>query len=152
MRCPDCNKFVSYDEPECEVQSVETDGTEVRATVTVGLNCSECGNRLKEAEIEATADIEHECKPLSERDPSLAPSEPFVEGDEEFSVDCEGDAEPSDRLEDKDRHGKRIKNYRYMKHYYGFTLEQEVKCNKCGETFSVTIDGEEQASSFDEVC
>ena len=53
MRCPDCNKFVSYDEPEVEVNSINVNGEAVTASVRVALNCADCSTGLKEAEIEA---------------------------------------------------------------------------------------------------
>ena len=55
-------------------------------------------------------------------------------------------------METKDRHGKPIKSSRYMKSFYGFILESEIKCRKCGEVFDVTVEGEEQASAFNKCC
>ena len=152
MRCPDCNKFVSYDEPQTEVQSVEIDGDSVRANVSVQLNCQECGNTLKDAEIEAEEVINHECKPDGEREEGATPDADFKEGDEQYEIENDGDAEGTNRTETKDRHGKPIKSSRYMKSFYGFTLKTELKCLKCGETFSVSLEGEEQASAFNECC
>jgi hypothetical protein len=152
MRCPDCNKFVSYDEPQCEVGSVELDGDTVRANVTVQLNCQECSQTLKDAEIEAETQIEHVCKPEAEREKDQKPDPDYKEGDDQFEVENDGDAEGSSRLEDKDRNGKQIKHYRYMKTFYGFTLDTEIRCRKCGECFPVTLEGEEQASGFNECC
>lgn len=152
MRCPDCNKFVSYDEPQCEVGGVEIDGETLRADVTVQLNCQDCGNTLKEAEIQAESEIKHECKPECERHPDWTPDPGFKKGDDQYEVEEDGDAEGTDRVETKDRHGKAIKSSRYMKSFYGFILESEIKCLKCGEPFHVTLEGEEQASSFNECC
>ena len=152
MRCPDCNKFVSYDDPQCEVNSVEIDGTTIRASVTVSLNCQDCGGTLKDSEIEAECDFDHECKPKSERPKEQAPEADYKEGEDQFEIESDGDAEGTNRLQDKDRHGKQIKSSRYMKSFYGFTMEPEIKCRKCGEVFSVTLEGEEQASAFNECC
>lgn len=154
MRCPDCNKFVSYDEPQCEVNSVELDETLVRASVTVQLNCQDCGGTLKDAEIEAEAEIRHECKPEAERDKDWKPEADYKpdDGESQYEVESDGDAEGTNRMETKDRHGKPIKSSRYMKSFYGFTLESEIKCRKCGEVFGVTVEGEEQASAFNECC
>ncbi len=123
MRCPDCNKFVSYDEPQTEVQSVE---------------------------IEAEEALDHECKPEGERGEDAKPDADFKEGDEQYEIENDGDAEGTSRTETKDRHGKPIKSSRYIKSFYGFTLETEVKCLKCGQTFGVQLEGEQQASSFNE--
>lgn len=152
MRCPDCNKFVSYDEPQCEIGSVEIDDETVRANVTVQLNCQDCGSTLKDAEIEAEAAVGHECKPEAERGKDWEPDADFKKDDDQYEVESDGDAEGTNRMETKDRHGKPIKSSRYMKSFYGFTLESEIKCRKCGETFSVTLEGEEQASAFNECC
>ena len=152
MRCPDCNKFVSYDEPQCEVVSVELDGDSVRASVTVQLNCQECSQILKDAEIEAETTIEHICKPEAEREKDQKPDPDYKDGDDQFEVESDGDAEGSSRLEDKDRNGKQIKYSRYMKTFYGFTLYTEIRCRKCGEVFTVSLKGEEQASGFNECC
>ena len=144
MRCPDCNKFVSYDEPQCENQSVELDDNTVRATVTVQLNCQDCGTTLKDCEIESEVEFEHECKPDAEQSPD------FIEGEEQFEIENEGDPQGTSRMVDKDRNGKPIKSARYMKTMYGFEMESEIKCRKCGEVFSVNSEGEEQASAFNE--
>jgi hypothetical protein len=141
MRCPDCNKFVSYDEPQCDVQSVEVEDDLVRATVTVSLNCQDCGTTLKDAEIEGEAGIDHECKPESPK-----------QEDAGFSVESEGDPEGESRQQTTDRHGKPIKSARYMKTFYGFSIETQIVCSKCSESFSVTVTGEEQASGFNECC
>lgn len=137
---------MSYDEPQCEVGSVELDGDTVRANVTVQLNCQDCGGTLKDAEIEAESEIEHQCKPESK------PSPDYKKGDDQYEVESDGYAEGTNYMEDKDRHGKQIKSSRYMKTFYGFTLESDIKCLKCGEVFSVTLEGEEQASAFNECC
>jgi hypothetical protein len=66
MRCPDCNKFVSYnDEDEIEVQSEEAtydkeDRTvQVQIEVRIAKTCGECGTELKEATIEIDKTIEN---------------------------------------------------------------------------------------------
>lgn len=145
MRCPSCNKFVPYDEPVPEVQSVEIqDDLAVSASVTVNLNCAECGETLKSAEIEADADICHDC---------VEPQLPDYDPDNgQYEVANDGDPEGTSRVETKDRNGKPIKSARYMKTFYGFELGVEVRCNKCGEEFTVTVSGEEQASAFEEQC
>lgn len=150
MRCPDCNKFVSYDEPQIEISSVDSDGTCVRSIVTVQLNCQDCGTTLKDSEIESEMEIDHECNPDTAK--SHQKDHPFSEGDDQFEIENEGNAQGETRTETKDRHGKEIKSSRYMKTFYGFTLDTDVKCNKCGEIFTVTTSGEEQASSFNECC
>src|SRR5438045_7117871 len=120
MRCPDCNKFVSYDEPQCEVASVSLDGESVSASVTVQLNCQDCGTTLKDAEIEAQAEFQHECTAPRAKD--------WKANQEQFEIENDGDAEGTSRTQNTDRHGKPIRLSRYMKTFYGFTLEPEIKC------------------------
>lgn len=158
MRCPSCNKFVSYDEPQCEVNSVELGDDHIHVSVTVQLNCADCGDTLKDAEIESEAQVEHTCKPEAERkpewqpDPDYKPAEGSANDEEQFEIESDRDPEGTSRLQTKDRNGKDIKSRRYMKSFYGFTIEPELKCRKCGESFSVTLAGEEQASGFNECC
>jgi len=105
----------------------------------VNLNCADCGTTLKSAEISFQHDIDHTCaKP------------PVPEGEEQFEL--EDDLEPTgtDRFQTTDRHGKPIRNPRYQRHYYGFEGDVKVKCNGCEEVIDVHLEGEEQASGFEE--
>jgi len=62
MRCPDCNKFVSFEENEPEVESIDVDGDRnVTATVRIVNSCGECGQELKEATLDMEKSFEHEC-------------------------------------------------------------------------------------------
>lgn len=143
-RCPDCNKFVPYDEPQVEVNTVEVDGTTVTADVRVVLACGECGTELKDMEFNESVEIEHVCgDPVDGHEP-----DPDADG---YEIESEGDGEGDSRVQTTDRNGKQIKNSRYMKTFYGFTLTPTCKCNKCGETFDVELKGEEQASGFNEL-
>jgi hypothetical protein len=148
MRCPNCNKFVSYDEPEAELNSVivDSDGTTVTANATVNLNCADCGTVLKSADIEVEESFDHKCEG------DAVEGWDDDAGDDQFQIDDDGQPEGASRIETKDRHGKPIKSSRYMRQFYGFELLSTVCCNKCGESFDVHLSGEEQASSFDEVC
>lgn len=150
MRCPDCGKFVPYGEPECEGNDPELSGDSITVTVTVNLNCGECGGLLKSAEIESSVDILHDCKPLEEREAEWTPDPEYGDGEEQYEIDAEGSPEGMSRLQTTDRHGKPIKSHRYMKQFYGFEQVVSIKCRKCGETFEVTLEGDEQASAFEE--
>jgi hypothetical protein len=46
MRCPDCNKFVSFDEPEIEGDDPDIVGTAVSGNVRIVLKCADCGGEL----------------------------------------------------------------------------------------------------------
>lgn len=140
MRCPNCNKFVGYDEPQVEIQSAEISDDRCVIHARVVLNCSECGSELKDAEIEGETDITHQC------DEKTKEGEPSYEWEDEPT-----DGEGTSRQQTKDRHGRPIKSARYMKTFYGFTAEGSVKCGCCGDVIPVSFEGEEQASGFNEL-
>jgi phage FluMu protein Com len=143
MRCPDCNKFVAYGEGEVEITDVSVNDDEVSGSVRIMLPCGDCGTELKDAEIDFNISIDHECAE------GTAPmDEDSV--DERYEIESES-ADFTERMQDKDRHGKQIKSYRYMRHFYGAEVHVEVKCNVCGESFSVSDTVEEMASGFNEL-
>jgi len=143
MRCPTCNKFVSYDEPEIEIdEGTINEGNEenkftATASVRIVLKCAECGEELKEANEDVEIEFEHECKKSDFDFEDLELNEITGEG---FS-----------RVETKDQHGKPIKHARYMKTYYGAELTLEASCGLCGESLSGSEKVECQASAFDEL-
>jgi DNA-directed RNA polymerase subunit RPC12/RpoP len=154
MRCPDCNKFVGYDEPQVDVESEDIDSNTVTVQIHEVLPCQECGTELKEAYMDVEiADIEcPECggDPRDENGNHKKSVDPDATDEEYLEIDGV-DAEPIDRFEDKDRHGKPIKNMRYMKHYYGASVTVHLRCKKCGHEFSVEETTELVASEFDEM-
>src|SRR5687767_14393235 len=57
MRCPDCNKFVSFDteaDPETNIDVAE-DGA-ITGDVRIANNCQECGTELKEGTFDVDDD------------------------------------------------------------------------------------------------
>lgn len=145
MRCPDCNKFVSFDEPQVEEDSIDVDGVEVTGSVRVVLPCAECGTELKEATLDFELLIEHECA-----DDSTVLDDWVGDDDElEYEIVSE-DYTGCDRYQDTDSKGKKITNSRYMKHFYGAEVSITVKCLRCGEEIELTETVDEQASCFDE--
>lgn len=151
MRCSDCRHFVSYDEPQVDQADVSVDGSTLRVEATVQLNCAECGGTLKEATIEVEEEISHECTPVNERPAEQKPDPDYVEGEDQYLVESDGDPEGTQRMDETDARGKVIP-FRYRKTYYGFTIESEILCRKCGGVFTVVVGGDEQASYFEEVC
>jgi DNA-directed RNA polymerase subunit N (RpoN/RPB10) len=146
-RCNQCNKFVSYDEPQVEEQNCDVNDMTVEGEVSVTLCCADCGTEMSQAYLEFSEDFEHECEG--------EPTEEWLkdheaDDDPEFSLESSDNWSPTDRYEDKDRHGKPIKNMRYQKHYYGAEGTATVKCLKCGKEFEVNIQVEEQASGFED--
>ena len=140
MRCPDCQKFVAYDtEVEPEVNSVEFDGDTFTSEVTRALNCGECGNILKSAELTVEADGVKEDTTPEDACP-----------DDEHEWDAEATATPEMRVKDTDRHGRKIKYARYMTTEYGVTVEFTARCSKCGQEVSATGEEYIAASGMDE--
>lgn len=154
MRCPDCEKMVSYDtEAEVEVTNepeVSEDGV-VTLTVRRVLPCGECGTELKEAELEMEAEAEillRECH--CEEDAEAA----RLAGEEPEAYEWEAEvlsAEPTTDTVTKDRHGRPIKSSRYMKTLYGADVEVEVKCSRCGASETLEMSDSLQASAFEEL-
>lgn len=144
MRCPDCNKFVSYDtdtEPELD-SSIDSEGN-VMVNTRIVNNCAECSQELKEATFdieidltEAVAEHRAECKECRE---SKADLEVEVEGTR------------IDRRQTHDRHGKPIKSFRYQKQFYGAEVTATVTM-PCGKELDAKSGSEEvQASGMDEL-
>jgi hypothetical protein len=157
MRCPDCNKFVSYDEPEVEVNSVDLeqtkDGVQATADLRVVLKCADCGTELKALDFNEDASADHTCPAAAEAKQKAEHPDEWKAGQEDgdkFDLEGDGNGDGTSRLETQDRHGKPIKSRRYMTTYYGFTLEPDIRCRCCGEQVSLTIEGEASASSFEE--
>ena len=124
MRCPDCNKFVSIEmaEPELELELGEG---EVTGTVRLVQTCADCGTELAEAnpDIYEPFDFEHK------------------------SDDCDGkliledeSAENDDKYEGKGR---------YAKHFYSANITATIRCEKCGAEMPFETSVEEQASFFE---
>lgn len=136
MRCPDCNKFVAYDDAEPEVQSLEVnDDGAVTASVTRTLTCAECGTELKSAEIELNGE------PTDEVAAHLKTA-----GEHELAIDETG-VEATSRSDSPGRPA------RYQRTYYGVELSYRVTCTTCGGEWSDegTLSDDVQASSMDEL-
>jgi len=140
MRCPDCNKFVSFDEQEPEVESIEIneDGG-VAASVRIVNACADCGTELKEA----TLDMEWE--------PPDGTLKDHIGKDHELSVGENG-------CERTSRSGYLKKGVfvsafgRYAKTFYGAEVEFSITCS-CGKLEAVegSMADDVQASGMDEL-
>lgn len=137
MRCPDCNKFVPYDdsnEPEVNDLSIEEDGT-VTANVRILLTCAECGAELKDYEFDLDTQAD-----LGEHDTNKKADE----GEEEIEHELEVEEDSVEMTTNTTGKG------RGMKTFYGVTLNANVKCS-CGFETSVELNEEVQASSMNEL-
>lgn len=80
-RCPDCNKFVSYDDGDVDVQSEDVESGEVRVEVRIVKTCAECGTELREATLDLSHAFEHDCEsPTHDGEP--------VEADDLDTAEC----------------------------------------------------------------
>jgi hypothetical protein len=159
-RCPGCGKMASYDdsaEPEVDDGELEVqdgggetaDQLTVSGNVRVVLTSACCGDELKDAELEYTIDLEHDC-------PVKAGDDGFItEPDERYDLgDVEGEMTSRQQTTSTNRKtGKvtQIKNPRYMKTFYGASLRVTATCNQCKEEMEGTTEVEEQASGFNEL-
>lgn len=147
MRCPSCNKFatqtIDQDEPEVDL-SVDEAGN-VTGTVRIVVHSECCGDELKEANFDV--DVQYD-------------------GDEHILAEHTGEGhdlevevtniEATDDYQRTDRRGKPIRNPRYMKHLYGYTLSAKVTCScKEGEDavelFTFDTQDDIAAGSMDEL-
>lgn len=130
MRCPDCNKFVSYDdssEPEAEL---EVDEQTISGTVRIVLTCQDCDTELKEA----TFDID-----------SPWEGGEYHTGDEhELALNI-----VSTELTSRNTPAR---SPRYSKTFYGHSTEVEITCS-CGKLEGVneTLEDDCQASGMEEL-
>jgi len=71
MRCPDCNKFVPFDDttdPEVNLDitqptSPDDNTAGISGDVRIVLTCAECGTELKEATLEVDVEVEIPLRP-----------------------------------------------------------------------------------------
>ena len=148
MRCPDCNKFVSFDaetEPEIDA-SVDDSGT-ITGSVRIVNCCQECGQELKDATLEIEASVEDEIE-KHRREHGMTDDEKLPVG--HVKLDLSTDGSRTERTQTHDRHGRSIKRARYAKHYYGAEATFTVEC-ECGATFETTWSDDTPGSAMDEL-
>lgn len=133
MRCPDCNKFVSMENGDLEIDvlEIDVDGT-VHCEASLPRNCADCGTELKRGTFDVDEDVELD------------------------SVECPGaPAEAEDKNHDLsiDELGNDVSESggsRYAKNMIGFDLEYEVTCSRCELKIRGEIGDAMNAGSFDE--
>lgn len=155
MRCPDCNKFVAYEEEEPEIDDENPEfgptDTGVSFNVVIKNTCADCGTELKEASFDPEVQFESDILEAHRG-----------EG-HELSVEVadasrEQDSEPKPKLV-KDRKTGEMKmkypNPRFTKTLYGFQATVFLYCRCKGEggdaVESITVDDFISASSMDEL-
>jgi hypothetical protein len=146
--CPTCHKFPAL-EAEAEVQSgpdVAEDGT-ATASVRVVKKCGGCSEEIKDYTFEL------ESGELIGDDLDAGPCVED-EGPGHIWESADGatpEAEVTERMQTKDRHGRAIKRARYMRSYTGVTMDVAVVCTVCKAEASVRLEDEDSNGSFDEL-
>jgi len=130
MRCPDCEKFVSYaGEEEPEQELIELNDGEIQAEVRIHKDCAECGSELKEATLNMQAEL----------------SAAFQAAHQGAGHDLQIDETPqwiaTERTEGKGRG---------LKTFYGASAAVTVKCS-CGASEEVAVEDDIPASTMDEL-
>ena len=136
-RCNSCSKFVSLEELDPEVQSldVDNDGT-VTAEIRIVNACAECGEELTEAifDLEETVDV----------------PEP-EEADHEHELEIE-EGESAERTRPDhtrpDKSGVSVPA-RYRKTWYGFAVTAKVTCTGCPFEEDLILADDIQASAME---
>jgi DNA-directed RNA polymerase subunit RPC12/RpoP len=135
MRCPDCNKFVSFDTEEDPDVTTNVDATgEIGVEVRIVNKCSECGTELKEASFESVIEMPDAAEHAESHGKKFT-------GFEVTNEDCS-------RSEDRRPKGRPA---RYTKQFYGYELEVTIQCGDCGEEFKGECSDMIQASGMDEL-
>lgn len=138
MRCPDCNKFVSFEENDAEVDSldVSSDGV-VTATARIVNACGDCGQELKEATLDLEADHSSECGDHNGEGHDLSVEENGSERTSRSGYFKKGEFVPA--------------SGRYAKTLYGVEVGYKIEC-LCGELeIEGSMSDEVQASGMDEL-
>jgi len=118
MRCPDCNKFVSLEPGDPEVEVIEINGQEVSATVRIVLACAECGTELKEYKDELTELLGSRLTDAAEY------TKHFDQKGEPKTEDCELEVNETDCSATEQQEGKGRK----ARTLYGAEVSYEVTC------------------------
>ncbi len=142
MRCPECNKFVSFaDEGDVSNVEVELNGTDLDVTGEVMLQCGECGTDIAQGDVSDSINIDV-------LEVENADTKEDEEPDEFELVSSE--VEYHEHTQDKDRSGKPIKLARYRKVFKGVRITGVAKRIRDGQEFYIDVVSRIQASDFEE--
>lgn len=148
MRCPDCMKFVSLEMADPEDEGMEIDGTTLTGTVRIHRDCADCSQELKEFSFDVDVELEH--PESGGACPSMLDEED--EGYLAPELELAGvDLQPEERTQTTTAAGKPIKNYRYMKTFFGYSATADMRCSHCGAEWEQQFSDDVQASGMDEM-
>lgn len=146
MRCPECQKFAAYGEPQVEALDHGSDGDQVTAEVQVTLVCAEDDTELKQGVIEASVEVEHTCDLEAVVAHMLKTTPP-----DQLGADDVDKAVADREFEVIDCNVTSLEGAKGKKSLYGATVEWTVSCTACDATIEVTTELEEEASYFEEI-
>jgi hypothetical protein len=157
MRCPDCNKFVSYDDSAEPELDLDVEDLTVTGTVRIMLPCAECGTELKETtfdvEIDFTDDVEAQWPGSTTVEDGKEPQVMLSITDESAEMTSRTQTGENRTLKDGTVKWKTW-SPRAFKTFYGVSVEVTVKATRNdGETedFNGTYADEVPASGMDEL-
>lgn len=150
MRCPECNKFVGFDDGNVDEVEVEIDEDSGAVTVTgrVVLPCAECGTELKELSVDETVETADEFDDVltvlnGVARPGDPPDVTQEWADKHVTVSYELDGDPDTEFHERTQttvqvpikkkgvvvgyRTKPIKSARYMKTFKGVAVSGTVK-------------------------
>ena len=128
MRCGDCQKFVGLEFPDPELESVDvTPSGCVTAAVRLIRACTNCGQELKEAELELESQAELD--------------DVHDKADPAHLLEATAEIEGTERTEGRAR----------KRSFYGAKVTVTVKCGGCDYKEEVVLEGDVQASDFEEL-
>jgi hypothetical protein len=133
-KCGQTFSSMECGDPEVSDPEVSSDGS-ITCDVRIVRVCSDCSSEVKEANfsLEGTVEI------------------PAEHAEHSLSAEA-SNSEMTERIVNKDRHGKVIKNYRYMKSMYGIEVDVTVRCDDCDVVIgSAHLQDEIQASRMEEL-
>ena len=130
-RCPDCNKFMStnFEDPEIEEMEIDDEGY-VSGSVRFVLACEECGTELREAHSDIDFQVDHTCLLEPDRDKEI---------DDVFEI------------EEKSIEGYTRGGMKKGDKWYVARVAAEWHCMKCNEKEEETITIEVNKSDFEDI-
>jgi hypothetical protein len=145
MRCPDCNKFVSLEMSDPEIDgelAVDEDG-HVTGEVHITRTCADCCTALKEAQLSLEGDVTGVAS--TDLGAHLAAHQEAADNKKElewWELSVENDG--VDPIEET--------GGRFKKSYFGATVSFTIKCS-CSAGFAVsgTMEGKIAAGEMDEL-
>jgi len=147
VRCPNCSKFVSMENGEPQVSSIEAvlrgGDVEITAEADHTRNCADCGTELKSISISFSENVS--LKDLEKPDEmSEADFEKWKSGLKNAEVEIDEDGSDSDESG----------GGRYAKNMIGVTIDYELKItsNKVELKKTGQLREENPASAYDECC